>query len=92
MAGYIEEIASASENQAEKAKQIQAAVVEMDKVAQQNMAEAEELSAAMAMFRVKGNRRRLRIQRMSPIRLTAETERKLGRSCDCPADSDSDLW
>jgi methyl-accepting chemotaxis protein len=54
VAGVIQEIASASENQSEKVKQIQAAVVEMDKVAQQNMAQAEELSAAMAMFRVKG--------------------------------------
>lgn len=51
ISGYIDEIASASENQAEKVKQIQAAVAQMDKVAQQNMAEAEELSAAMATFK-----------------------------------------
>jgi methyl-accepting chemotaxis protein len=54
VAGVIEEIASASESQSTKVKQIQAAVVEMDKVAQQNMAQAEELSAAMAMFRITG--------------------------------------
>jgi methyl-accepting chemotaxis protein len=51
MSSYIDEIASASGSQAEKVKQIQAAVAEMDKVAQQNMAEAEELSAAMAAFK-----------------------------------------
>ncbi len=51
VAGFIEEIASASGNQSDKVKQIQVAVAEMDNVAQQNMAEAEELSAAMAMFK-----------------------------------------
>ncbi len=51
MAGFIEEIASASGTQSDKVEQIQAAVAEMDKVAQQNMAEAEELSAAMAVFK-----------------------------------------
>ena len=51
VAGYIEEIASASGSQSDKVTQIQAAVAEMDKVAQQNMAEAEELSAAMASFK-----------------------------------------
>jgi methyl-accepting chemotaxis protein len=55
VAGVIDQIASASESQSEKVRQIQAAVVEMDKVAQQNMAQAEELSAAMAMFRVTGS-------------------------------------
>jgi len=51
VAGYIQEIASGSENQIEKIRQIQAAVSEMDKIAQQNMAGAEELSAAMATFK-----------------------------------------
>jgi methyl-accepting chemotaxis protein len=51
VAGYIEEIAAASGTQSDKVTQIQAAVAEMDKVAQQNMAEAEELSAAMASFK-----------------------------------------
>ncbi len=51
VAGFLEEIASASGSQSDKVEQIQAAVVEMDKVAQQNMAEAEELSAAMATFK-----------------------------------------
>ena len=55
VAGFIEEIAFASGNQSEKVEQIQAAVAEMDKVAQENMAEAEELSAAMATFKTEGD-------------------------------------
>ena len=51
VAGFIEEIASASGSQSDKVEQIQAAVAQMDKVAQQNMAEAEELSAAMSTFK-----------------------------------------
>lgn len=51
VAVFIEEIAVASGKQSDKVEQIQAAVAEMDNVAQQNMAEAEELAAAMAMFK-----------------------------------------
>jgi methyl-accepting chemotaxis protein len=54
VAGYIREVASGSENQMGKIRQIQAAVAEMDKIAQQNMAGAEELSSAMALFKTEG--------------------------------------
>jgi methyl-accepting chemotaxis protein len=51
VATLIQGIASASESQSEKVRQIQSSVTEMDKVAQQNMASAEELAAAMSAFK-----------------------------------------
>jgi len=47
----ISEISSASKEQAQGIEQINIAVVEMDKVTQQNAAGAEELASSTAMFK-----------------------------------------
>jgi methyl-accepting chemotaxis protein len=50
----VGEIASASKEQSQGIAQVNTAVLEMNRVTQQNAASAEELAAAMAMFRTEG--------------------------------------
>ena len=49
--GLMEEIAAASQEQSQGIEQVNKAVAEMNQVTQQNAANAEELAAAMAMFK-----------------------------------------
>ena len=51
----MSEIAAASEEQSQGIDQVNRVVAEMNQVTQQNAASAEELSASMAMFRVRDN-------------------------------------
>jgi methyl-accepting chemotaxis protein len=51
------EIAAASQEQSQGIDQVNKAMMEMNQVTQQNAANAEELAATMAMFKVNGNKR-----------------------------------
>jgi methyl-accepting chemotaxis protein len=50
------EIAAASQEQSQGIDQVNKAMMEMNQVTQQNAANAEELAATMAMFKVNGNK------------------------------------
>ena len=53
IAGLMSEIAAASQEQSQGIEQINKAVVELNKVTQQNAASAQELASIMAIFRTK---------------------------------------
>jgi methyl-accepting chemotaxis protein len=53
----MEEIAAASKEQSDGISQINSAVAEMNRVTQQNAANAEELASVMSMFRVEDSRK-----------------------------------
>jgi methyl-accepting chemotaxis protein len=55
----IEEIARASQEQAQGIEQVNKAVSEMDKVTQQNAAHADDLASIMSIFRTEDNQKQL---------------------------------
>ncbi|MCD6561701.1 MAG: HAMP domain-containing protein [Deltaproteobacteria bacterium] len=75
----ISEISAASREQAQGIEEINRAVAEMDKVVQQNAANAEELASNMAMFKVnhaRSDNYQIQANEFTPASMAGHTEKK----------------